>query len=228
MTASPIDLIIFDCDGVLVDSELIASRVLSETLAPLGIALTPAQCRARFTGISLSAVRTILEDETGISLPRDFEETLRRRDIEAFTRELRPIRGIGDALRACPYPKCVASSGSLEKIRHSLTLTGLIDQFQEHLFSAQQVAHGKPAPDLFLFACETMSAIPGRTVVIEDSIAGVRAAGAAGMRVLGFTGGAHIAPGDDDRLRNAGACDVFSDMTQLIPALTAVGAKLNT
>ncbi|TCS64796.1 HAD family hydrolase [Varunaivibrio sulfuroxidans] len=215
MLSFPIDLVIFDCDGVLVDSELIASHVLSAYLKTLGLTISPAQCRARFTGISLPAVQAHIQREDAVALPPDFEQEVRRRDLLAFERDLKAMPGIGKALKKCPFAKCVASSGSSEKIRHSLTLTHLIDYFDGHLFSAGQVAHGKPAPDLFLFAAETMAADPTHTVVIEDSLAGVQAGVGAGMRVLGFIGGGHIAPGHDARLRDAGALDVFADMTRL-------------
>lgn len=206
-------LIIFDCDGVLVDSEMIASQVLAEAVSALGHPLTAAQCRARFTGKSLDSVFAELHRD--VDLPDNFIETLRARDVAAFEAHLKAIPGVRRAIDGLGMPMCVASSGRLEKIRHSLTLTGLIDFFQDHLFSAEQVAHGKPAPDLFLLAARTMGAKPGDCVVIEDSTAGVRAALAAGMRVLGFAGGSHCGPGYADVLRAAGAPVVFSDMRAL-------------
>lgn len=215
-------LVIFDCDGVLVDSEMIASRVLAAAVGELGHPLSPEDCRARFTGKSIASV--FAELSTDIDLPADFADTLRRRDRDAFAAELTAVAGVADALdalAAARVPVCVASSGRSEKIRHSLTITGLIGRFDGHLFSAEQVANGKPAPDLFLFAAAEMGALPADCVVIEDSTAGIRAARAAGMRVLGFAGASHCGPGYAERLRDAGAVAVFDDMTAL-PALLGI------
>lgn len=212
-------LVIFDCDGVLVDSEMIASRVLAAAVTELGHPLTPEDCRARFTGKSIASV--IAELSGDVRLPGDFAETLRERDRAAFEADLKAVDGVADVLGAIDTPLCVASSGRLEKIRHSLTLTGLIGRFGSHLFSAEQVAHGKPAPDLFLFAAREMGAAPADCVVIEDSIAGIRAARAAGMRVLGFAGAGHCGPGYAETLTNAGAETVFGDMRAL-PGLLRV------
>lgn len=223
-----IDLIIFDCDGVLVDSEMIASQVLADTLSDLGLPLDAAQCRARFTGLSIAAVVAAVEAETGIALPSDFTVRLRRNDVIAFERDLTAIPGVAQVLahldRAdLDLAVCVASSGSMEKIHHSLTLTGLVDHFSAHLFSAEQVRHGKPAPDLFLFAARQMGCKPDRCLVIEDSVNGVRAARAANMEVLGFTGGAHWRGLDDAPLRRAGATRVFENMAALRDLLDQMG-----
>jgi len=216
-TAGP-DLIVFDCDGVLVDSELLASRLLAEALAAEGCPLTAAECRARFTGISIRSVIETIEAERGRPLPADFEERVRANDLAVFARELRAVPGVAEALARIPTPKCVASSGAPEKIRHSLTVTGLIGFFEPHLFSAHMVARGKPAPDLFLHAARRMGVAPARCVVVEDSAAGIRAARAAGMPVLGFAGGGHAGDGYAAMLRAAGAAGVFDDMAAL-PAL---------
>lgn len=216
----PVDLAIFDCDGVLVDSEMLASRLLSEALAGEGYAVTPEQCRARFTGISINRAMALIEADWGRKLPDDFEERLRARDLEIFARELQPIPGIEDALKRIPQPKCVASSGAPSKIRTSLTATGLLGYFEPHLYSAHQVANGKPAPDLFLFAAERMGVAPARCCVVEDSEAGVSAALAAGMRVIGFAGGGHCGPGYADMLVAAGADHVIDDTAALPRLLT--------
>lgn len=213
-------LVIFDCDGVLVDSEMIASRELAAYLTDLGRPTTGAQCREAFTGLSIQAVGERVRREWGLTLPDGFIATLRERDREAFDRELKAIPGISAALddldqRGVRY--CVASSGTPEKIRHSLELTGLIDRFDGHLFSASQVTHGKPAPDLFILAATRMGAAPGDCLVIEDSPAGVAGAKAAGMRVLGFTGGGHCGADYTAKLGHADA--VFSDMSTLTDLL---------
>lgn len=208
--------VIFDCDGVLVDSELIASRELAAYLSDLGRPTTAEECRESFTGLSLKAVADVVRNVWGVVLPDDFIAALRTRDQHAFERDLKAIPGVEktlDTLDAMDIPYCVASSGTPEKIHHSLTLTRLLERFDGHLFSASQVQHGKPAPDLFLLAARTMGVAPTDCVVIEDSPAGVQGAKAAGMRVLGFTGGAHCGPGYGEKLGAADA--VFSDMTDL-------------
>ena len=211
-------LVIFDCDGVLVDSEVVAARVLARELADIGFPLTAEECIARYNGISMRSVIERVEVEWGRRLPLDFMERVRARDADAFRAELRPVPGVRE-VPILPHRKCVASSGSLAKMRLTLTLTGLMVFFApRHLFSAEMVAHGKPAPDLFLLASERMGILPERCIVIEDSCAGVHAATAAGMRVLGFVGGSHCAPGYEAMLRDAGAPGVFSDMREL-PAL---------
>ncbi len=216
------DLVIFDCDGVLVDSELLASRLLAEALAAEGYPVTAADCRARFTGISIRSVIEIIEAERGIPLPVDFEDRVRANDLQVFARELKAVPGIAQALAQIPTAKCVASSGAPEKIRHSLTVTGLIGFFEPHLFSAHMVKRGKPAPDLFLFAAAAMGADAARCVVVEDSTAGVAAARAAGMPVLGFAGGGHAGDGYGAMLAAAGAARVFDDMAKLPALLQAV------
>lgn len=208
--------IIFDCDGVLVDSELISSRELASFLSDLGRPTSAEECRENFTGLSLKSVSDMVREDWGVTLPEDFITALRTRDQAAFDRDLKAIPGIHEALdildnRGLRY--CVASSGSPEKIQHSLMLTNLTDRFGDHVFSATNVAHGKPAPDLFLWAAQTMGAAPADCVVIEDSPAGVQAAKAAGMRVLGFTGGAHCGEGYAQKLKNADV--VFDDMAAL-------------
>jgi HAD superfamily hydrolase (TIGR01509 family) len=160
----------------------------------------------------------MVEAERGRALPADFEERVRANDLAVFARELRAVPGVADALARIPIAKCVASSGAPEKIRHSLAVTGLIDFFGPHLFSAHMVPRGKPAPDLFLFAAAAMGVDADRCVVVEDSVAGVTAARAAGMPVLGFAGGGHAGDGYAAKLRAAGAAPVFADMAEL-PAL---------
>ncbi len=216
----PPRLVIFDCDGVLVDSEMIASRVLAEMLTEVGYAVTPQDCRERFTGISFPAVVALVEADWGRALPPDFERRVRARDADAFAAKLKPVAGVAETLPRIAMPKCVASSGSPEKIRHSLTVTGLIDHFGKDLFSARSVARGKPAPDLFLYAARQMGADPHHCVVVEDAESGVRAGLAAGMTVLGFAGASHAGDEYAAGLAAAGAHVVFADMTQL-PGLLA-------
>lgn len=214
----PPQLVIFDCDGVLVDSEMIASRELAAFLTALGRPTDGAECRAIFTGMSLKSVREMVRQAWGFHLPDDFVEQLRARDRAAFERNLKIIPGVIDVLRqlfAARIDYCVASSGTPEKIHHSLTLTGLLDHFDGHLFSASQVTHGKPAPDLFEWAAYEMGAAPEDCLVIEDAAPGVKGAVAAGMEVFGFTGGAHCGPDSANTLLFAGATNAFNEMSQL-------------
>lgn len=209
-------LVIFDCDGVLVDSEILASEVMSRYLTGLGFEYSVADCaNSRYMGLPLATMKSMLESEDGITLPDDFIDQIHAADLAFFQDRLKPIDGIGAALARISLAKCVASSGEPEKIVNSLTLTGLLDHFGPHLFSGYQVANGKPAPDLFLHAAAEMGFGAAQCVVIEDSQAGVTAGVAAGMRVLGFTGGSHCSPEMSGLLRGAGADLVFGHMRDL-------------
>jgi HAD superfamily hydrolase (TIGR01509 family) len=214
------DLIIFDCDGVLVDSEVISCRAHAETLTRRGYPITAEEVLRRFLGVSDREARQIVEGELGRKLPADFEQEVKQATLRHYAGDLRAIAHVGEAIAAINLAKCVASSGTPEKIRHGLTCAGLYEQFTPHIFSATQVSRGKPAPDLFLFAAEAMNTQPARCLVIEDSIPGVTGAVAAGMTVVGFFGGSHCRDGHDAMLRAAGAEETFRDMRQL-PALIA-------
>ena len=208
-------LIIFDCDGVLVDSEPLANAVMKKYLTELGLPISLERTMERFVGLSLATMRKMILSEDALDLPDDFEEEVLRRDQLAFTTDLKAISGVSATLEALTLPKCVASSGGHEKIRTSLTLTGLLPYFDGKIYSAADVANGKPAPDLFLHAAHNMNTNPQDSLVIEDSLAGVQAGVAAGMRVFGFVGGGHIAEGHADRLLDAGALLVFEQMADL-------------
>ena len=216
------DLVIFDCDGVLVDSELISCRAHAQTLTRHGYAITEQQVLERFLGVSDREARLSIETEIGHPLPDDFEAQVKAATLQFYAGDLRAIANVGEAIAAIDLAKCVASSGTPEKIRHGLTCAGLYDVLAPHIFSATQVKRGKPAPDLFLFAAEQMRAPPARCVVIEDSVPGITGALAAGMSVLGFYGGSHCRPGHADKLRAAGAVVIFDDMRQL-PGLVLSG-----
>ncbi len=185
--------VIFDCDGVLVDSEPLSVRVLVEALNRRGVSIGEEEAYARFLGRSLSTVGQILHDDFDHSIDAVFLADLRHHLYEKFRRELRPVSGVTSALEVLPWPKCVASSSQPERIRLSLSLTGLLSQFEPNIFSATMVAHGKPAPDLFLHAARAMGAKAADCVVIEDSPAGIEAAQRAGMAVFAFVGGSHAA-----------------------------------
>ena len=208
-------LIIFDCDGVLVDSEIIANRVLAALLSRHGYPITAGECRAKFLGRTIPGVIKMVADE-GVVLPDDFETLLRDKDVEAFAAELKPTPGMRAALeQLTQLPKCVASSGSPEKIRRNLEITGLLRFLDPHLFSARDVKNPKPAPDLFLMAASRMGEGADRCTVIEDTPLGIEGAKRAGMRALGYIGGSHRVPADEKILRDAGADLVFADMAQL-------------
>jgi HAD superfamily hydrolase (TIGR01509 family) len=213
--SSNVELVIFDCDGVLVDSEVISCRAHAETLTRHGYPITSEQVLTRFLGVSDREARQAIETELGRKLPDDFEHQVKTATLRSYADDLRLIPNTDTAIAAIDLPKCVASSGTPEKIRHGLTCAGLYDLLAPHIFSAAQVKRGKPAPDLFLFAAEQMRASPERCVMIEDSIPGITGALAAGMTVLGFHGGSHCRPGYAGKLRAAGAIMTFDDMRQL-------------
>lgn len=189
MTDGP--LVIFDCDGVLVDSEPLAMAVLLETIRGAGLELDPAAGYDLFLGRSLSSVGRMLVEDFGIELDATALDEMRQRLYARFRAELRPIRHVPEVVAGLRVPFCVASSSQPERIELTLRLTGLWPHFEGKLFSATMVSHGKPAPDLFLLAAERMGYAPGDALVVEDSPAGIRAARAAGMRVLAFKGGGH-------------------------------------
>jgi HAD superfamily hydrolase (TIGR01509 family) len=206
------DLVIFDCDGVLVDSELLSCQCLSETLGKIGVEVSVEEALILFLGRSTAAVTQYCADR-GRPVPVTFLPELRLRVRESFRRALKPIPGVGELLSNLKAPTCVASSSDLERVALSLTLTGLAEHFGNRLYTAQMVARGKPAPDLFLYAAAQMKAAPARTLVIEDSISGVAAAKAAGMTVWGFVGGSHYVSRDGRAmLIDAGADRVFDRM----------------
>jgi len=220
-------LIIFDCDGVLVDSEPIALRALLESVAEAGLEMSPEVAMGRFLGLSLKSTTAILAEEFGVCLADDGLARMRRRLYQMFERELAPTPGIADALDRITTPCCVASSSQMERIALSLRITGLYDRLRPHIFSATMVARGKPAPDLFLQAATAMGAEPARCLVIEDSPAGVAAARRAGMRVFGYVGGAHArTESHANALREAGAHHVFDDMAALPDLIDALSAPL--
>ncbi len=184
--------LIFDCDGVLVDSEPLAAAELEAMFAGLGAQIGPARIYDDFLGRSLRSVTELAARDgldIALALP-DYAARLAGR----FRRELRPVTGMAQAVAAWAGPRAVASSSAPDRLALSLELTGLAPLFGRHVYSAVQVAQGKPAPDLFLFAAQGLGLAPADCIVIEDSPAGIRAARAAGMRVVGFLGGSHAAP----------------------------------
>lgn len=212
-------LIIFDCDGVLVDSEALASHVFAEQLAEEGLPLTAEQCQAKFQGLTLSDCLLAIEQEFMCTLSIGFLERLKEATQQRFEHALMPVKGVEQVLswvQESGHAMCVASNGGREKIRHSLTVTRLLPHFN-HLFSADQVARGKPEPDLFLFAARALGYAPSACIVVEDSVAGVRAAQSAGMNVIFYGEG---------RSEWGSTVPVFTDMKQLPGMLAGLSARV--
>ncbi|MFI9310042.1 HAD family hydrolase [Streptomyces triculaminicus] len=206
------DLVIFDNDGVLVDSEPLANRVLAEYLTELGHPTTYEESIRDYMGGAVHRVHDLILERTGRRLPAEFDDTLHSRTFAAFARELRPVKGVTEVLEllaSSGVPYCVASSGSHERIRTGHRAAGLTEWFaDEVIFSAEDVGRGKPAPDLFLHAARSMGVDPARCVVVEDSPLGVQAAVAAGIDVYAFTA---MTPAE----RLSGAAGFFGEMTEL-------------
>ena len=212
---APFELVIFDCDGVLVDSERLAVRVDVQVLAELGWALSEAEVIDRFMGRSDAFMTAEIEAYLGRPLISGWDARFQQLYRDVFAAELKPVDGIVEALDQITLSTCVASSGTHERMRYTLGLTGLHDRFAGRIFSVTEVARGKPEPDLFLHAAERMGVDPTACVVVEDSQYGVAAARAAGMLALGFAGG--LTPAE--KLRGPGTL-IFDDMRAL-PRLLA-------
>ena len=209
-------LVIFDCDGVLVDSEPLAMRVLLQTIAEAGVEINAGMAYAAFLGKSLASICELLRREHGLDMDTAALERMRARLYAAIRQELCPIPGIAEALAKLQRPCCVASSSQLERIGLALEVTGLSHFFGGKVFSASMVERGKPAPDLFLHAAREMRVAPMDCIVVEDSPAGITAALEAGMGVLGFTGGSHAqSESHRENLQALGPRLVFGDMREL-------------
>jgi len=187
--SDPVRLVIFDCDGVLVDSERITVRIDVAVLAQLGWTLTEAEVLERFLGRTDEYMASQIEAHLGRPLAANWDEPFQRLYRDAFEADLKPVPGILEALDAIVVPTCVASSGTHERIRYTLGLTGLYSRFAGRIFGAGDVVRGKPAPDLFLHAADRMGVRPADCAVVEDSRYGIEAARAAGMRAFGYAGG---------------------------------------
>jgi HAD superfamily hydrolase (TIGR01509 family) len=215
-------LLIFDCDGVLVDSEVLAHQALLDMLIPLGLTMTLAESFRVFAGRSLKDAVVLIEQRIGRAIPDDIGQRHRDMLFDRFRALLRSVTGVEDAIRALPYPRCAASSSSPDRLHLALDVTGLAPLFGAHVFSATQVENGKPAPDLFLLAAHTMGVEPIHCVVIEDSTLGVQAGLAAGMRVIGFAGASHATEELARRLAAAGAHRVIRAMNDLPACVDAL------
>ena len=206
-----IELVIFDCDGVLVDSEPIANRVLAEQLHEIGVALPVSEVMRRFVGKTRDQCLALAAEIRGSELPPRFGANWDAALFDALRKEVKPVAGVPEVLRDLAIPYCVASNGMPDRIRVTLDSAGLLRYFDGRIFTSSEVANPKPAPDLFLHAAAAMKAAPAACVVIEDTPTGVKAARAAGMRVLGYIGGS---ASDAAALQRNGAV-VFDDMSRL-------------
>ncbi len=212
------DLVIFDCDGVLVDTETINNEVISHLLKEAGLAMSPDEVARRTTGLAYSEMWEMLEDEVPGLLPADVLDQQLAREVERFKTELLPIPGALEAVRclmAAGMPMCVASNGAREKMEITLEVTGLIGYFGDKFFGVNQVVHGKPAPDIYLLAAQEMGVPPNRCVVIEDSYPGAQAGLEAGMTVLGYC------PNEDIWGLEALGIQTFNEMN-VLPELLGV------
>ena len=211
--------IIFDCDGVLIDSEVLSNQTDVELLAELGIHLELSDYMQRFVGKSAKDVVAGVEQLLGHKLPADFSQRKETRVLVAFDRELKAtpeIHTLLDHLAGLQTPVAVASGSSIKRLHHSLGLTGLQRYFGPHIYSAQMVERGKPAPDLFWLTAKHLGVEARNCLVIEDSLSGIVAAVAAGMTAIGFVGGSHIGPGHAERLLGSGALEVMAEMPKVL------------
>jgi HAD superfamily hydrolase (TIGR01509 family) len=220
-----LDLVIFDCDGVLIDGELLSVRADAACFAEAGFPVTPEEIGERYVGISQAAMEADIAARYGRALPPDFGQRHRRLLRQIFDVELVAIAGVGAVLDTLACPVCVASSSSPERLHHALSLVGLYHRFVPNVFSAAMVARGKPAPDLFLYAAAQMGTAPQRCLVVEDSLVGIEAAVAAGITAIGFCGGSHCRPGHRHRLEAQGASRVVADMRELAQAIRRLSAS---
>jgi HAD superfamily hydrolase (TIGR01509 family) len=215
--------LIFDFDGVIADSEVLAGTILAEFVSNLGLATTLNQALNRYGGKRWSEIMAAVEDGVGQKLPEGFSERLKEATLSRFRQDLRAIEGTADFLeRFREVPHCVASSSSLDRLVLCLDVLGLTKEFGDSVFSADMVARGKPFPDIFLLAAERMKVKPVDCIVIEDSANGVRAGVAAGMTVIGLCAASHLQPGHAQRLRAAGAsysADSWNEVSVIVSAL---------
>ncbi len=224
MSPASIDLVIFDCDGVLIDSELISAKILIHELENLGAAVDFGYFRENFLGRSFPKVAQVIRETFDIELPDGFEALYRQKLLEEFEVSLKPTNGIDDVLANLGVASCVATSSSPARVERSLGLTGMAGHFGKNVFTASMVTNGKPAPDLFLFVAETMGFAPKNCLVIEDSQPGIEAALAANMSVWKYAGGSHLRGGvamNSDDSRDLVSFDNWANFFEMAPQLRA-------
>ncbi|MDQ0392988.1 HAD family hydrolase [Labrys monachus] len=208
-------LVIFDCDGVLVDSEILSAEVEAEALQALGAEVTPQDVMRLFLGLTQADMEKRVEKDYGIKLPEDHAWVTSQMLRKAYLSRLNPIPGIREVLEGLEIPFCVASNSPPAKLGLGLSVTNLYELLYPNIFCSKLVARGKPAPDLFLYAAKTMGVASSDAVVVEDSVVGIRAAKAAGMRAIGFVGGLHHMPPSESALTAAGADDIAYTMAEV-------------
>ena len=217
-------LLIFDCDGVLVDSEIISARVESELLRGVGVEISPEELAHRFAGFTTAEVFKRAAAEFGRTVPDGLIDKAKAETDRRLRAEVETLPGAHEMLDSLDDPRCICSNSRLERLEITLRRTGLWDRFRPYVFSAQDCGErrGKPAPDVFLHAAAALQADPAETVVIEDSVAGVTGGVAAGMRVVGFTGASHSWPGHAEALMDAGALTVVRRLVDIPPTVEAL------
>jgi HAD superfamily hydrolase (TIGR01509 family) len=217
--------LIYDCDGVLVDSEVLAGSALAELMTSLGHPMTGAECTRTFGGLNVTGVLAKAEQILGRPVPPDRGEEAGQRLLARFRQELQPVNGVAATIASLPHRRCVCSSSAPDRLRLSLEVTGLAPLFGERVFSAARVQHGKPAPDLFLLAARSLGEAPSDAIVIEDSPLGIAAARAADMRSIGFLGASHVSPDLHERLKAAGADLIVDAMIDLPDAIATLSGR---
>lgn len=215
-----VELVVFDCDGVLIDSEIIACEVEAEELSKIGYKVSCADVAERFVGMPSNKVYEVVERELGHALPQGFESRLYKKILERYRTDLREIGGANEVISLLDTKKCVASSSEPAKLALGLIEAGLFELLYPFIYSTTLVARGKPHPDLFEYSAKSMGVSASECLVVEDSVAGVTAARAAGMRVVGFYGGSHCSPLHSEKLYAAGACAVISDLRAILQVVT--------
>lgn len=217
-------LIVFDCDGVLVDSEIVSAQVDCELLREIGYESTPLELAHRFAGVTTEDIFRTAGKELGRGVPDDLVRRAEEETDRRLGRELEAVAGVHEMLDRLDDPRCICSNSRPERLRISLTRVGLWDRFRPYVFSARDVGEGrgKPAPDVFLHAAKVFETDPADTLVIEDSVAGVTGGTAAGMRVIGFTGASHSWPGHGEALMDAGALTVIRQLRDLPATVEAL------
>ncbi len=211
-----IDCIIWDCDGCLIDSEVIACGQAAKVFTEIGYPITAQEYIERFAGQGIPHTIKLLEEETGKQFAKDFPFLRSREERDAlFHSHLKPVKGVHEALSKIEVPMCIASGSEPDRLKLTLEITSLYECFEGRIYSATEVENGKPAPDLFLYAAQKMAVLPQNCLVIEDSVNGVRAAHAAGMTVFGFCGASHVSEKWIDALKRVGVDALFDDMREL-------------
>lgn len=221
---STVELVILDCDGVLIDSEYLAAQVEAERYTAWGYELTAEEFSPRFAGLSEEQIAREIEEETGRKLPDNFADQMRKAVKQRILDTVEMIDGADRMIAALPYPVCVASNSGKDLLQGSLGRVGLWDTLAEHVFSARDLGADrmKPEPDVYLEAASSFGVDPSRAVVVEDSVHGVEGGIAAGARVIGFTGGKHSYTGHADALTEAGATTVVARHADIVPTIRAL------